>query len=160
MNNTTNKHIGIGPVAESVPFDNTNDPDCDLTSEDVQSVIEELCHRIEDSASPGFTWGDSGNVNNSYLLNDTVPSNKSGRLCSVTGNIVTMFLSIENATAVTIQIQRRVGVVFTTIASITTLATERTKIITVAVPVTFGDELCAYVNGSCKSPVIGIVMKG
>lgn len=36
-------YIKIGPVADSVPFDNENEPNCALTGETTQEVIEELC---------------------------------------------------------------------------------------------------------------------
>jgi hypothetical protein len=147
-------------VARTVPFDNTTPGASGMTSEEVQAAIEELRDQINTAASPGFTWGNSGVVNNAYLLNDTVPSNKSGRIVPVTGNIKQIFLSLELATAVTIEIRRRVGLVYTPITSVTTLPAERLKIINVSVPVVFGDELSAYVNGNCKSPVLGVVIRG
>jgi hypothetical protein len=145
-------------IAKTVPFDKDNDPACEFVSEDVQSVIEELCDRIDTSASPGFTWGNSGNVVNAYLLNDTVPSNKAGRLSSVTGNIVSIFVALEVAATVTVEIQRNVLNVFTTIASVNMVATRKSTF-TVSVPITLNDELACYINGSCKSPVVGLVIK-
>lgn len=51
-----------------------------LTAE-VLAIIEEFTRQMDAAnSSPGFTYGLSGNVpNNSWLLCDTVPSNKSAR---------------------------------------------------------------------------------
>lgn len=37
------KYIRMGPVADSVPFDNENNPNCKLTSDTVQEALEALC---------------------------------------------------------------------------------------------------------------------
>jgi hypothetical protein len=115
--------------------------------------------QINKSASPGFTWGNSGTVNNAYLLNDTVPSNKSGRLSSVTGTMVVVFVALEIATTVTVEIQRNVLGVFTTIASVNMVASRKATF-PVSVAITENDELSCFINGSCKSPVVGIVIQG
>lgn len=39
------------PVAESVPYDPNKDPDCDITSENVQDAIDELCQKEDDLES-------------------------------------------------------------------------------------------------------------
>jgi hypothetical protein len=143
-------------VAESIPFDNATNG---FTADNAQSAIEELKYIIDNGASPGFTWGNSGNVSNSYLLNDTVPSNKSGRIVSITGNIVSIFVALELSTTVNIEIRRNVLGVFTTIAT-ANVVSSRKNTFTVSVPVNVNDELACYINGSCKSPVVGIVVKG
>lgn len=67
----------IKEVAKSVPFDNATNG---FVSNDVQAAIEELNDKVLTSASPGFSFGRSGNVTKSaYLLNESVPSNISGR---------------------------------------------------------------------------------
>jgi hypothetical protein len=143
-------------VAESVPFDNATNG---FVADNAQTAIEELKNIINTSASPGFTWGNSGTVTNAFLLNDTVPSNKSGRLVSITGNIVSVFVALELATTVAIEIKRNVLGVFTTIATANMVAS-RKNTFAVSIPVSINDELACYVNGSCKSPVVGIVVKG
>jgi hypothetical protein len=52
---------------------------------------------VANSASPGFTWGRSGNLSSgTWLLNDTVPSNKAGRYVFLNNAEVTkLFTSSE-----------------------------------------------------------------
>jgi hypothetical protein len=142
-------------VSKTVPFDNSTNG---FVSTNAQAAIEEIKALLNVSASPGFTWGNSGTVANAYLLNDTVPSNKSGRLVPITGNITTIFVALELATIAAIEIRRNVLGVFTTIATVNMVASRKSTF-TVSVPVSFNDELSCYVNGTCKSPVIGIVIK-
>jgi len=115
------------------------------------------------SASPGFTWGKSGSVSNTYLLNDTVPGNTAGRLSPVDGFITTIFVSCEIATSTVIEIQRRTaGPTFTILATVT-LSAERKKTVLLAVQpaVAKNDELMIKVTGpSIKNPVIGLIIKG
>lgn len=147
-------------TAEEVPFDNSTNG---FTSTDTQAAIEELSNNVAVSASPGFTWGKSGNVSNTYLLNDTVPCNTAGRLVPVSsGQITTLFVAAENNSSATIEVRRRdPGPVFTVVAS-TVLSAQRTKTDTLASPpsVNLNDELCIYINGAIKNPVIGLIIKG
>ena len=47
---------------------------------DLEQYLRDQCAFSNVSASPGYTYGGSGNIsNNTWLLNDTVPSNKAGR---------------------------------------------------------------------------------
>lgn len=66
--------------AIDTPFDPNKEPDCEFTKDNVQEVIEELCNRILTSASPGFSFGRSGNSSNGTFLLRTgnVPSNRTG----------------------------------------------------------------------------------
>lgn len=153
-------------VARSTPFDPTN---CDITNQThVQGAIEDLCNNLEVTATPGYTWGASGAIKNSYLQNETVPSNKSGRLVSVTGTIESIFITTELETdEYTLEIRRRVGAVFTTILSIPATSGDgfRTYVDTdLAVTVTVGDELTAYIlksgNKGATNPVAGVIIKG
>jgi hypothetical protein len=115
-------------------------------------------------ATPGFTWGASGNVNaGTYLLNDTVPSNKSGRVVPINGYIRYAFVTVELAATVTFTIEKRVGASFTTLATFS-LSVERKKAVDfgyAAIPVSVEDEVAIRVSsGSCKSPVVGLVVRG
>jgi len=146
--------------AEQVPFDNSTNG---FIADDVQEAIEELSNNVAVSASPGFTWGKSGNVSNAYLLNDTVPCNTAGRLVPVSsGQITTLFVAAELSSSATVEVRRRdPGPVFTLIAS-TVLSAQRTKTDTLVSPpsVNLNDELCIYINGAIKNPVIGLIIKG
>lgn len=67
----------IEQVATGVPFDNSSNG---FTSTDVQGAIEELTNAVLTSASPGFSFGRSGNLPaGTWLSCETVPSNASGR---------------------------------------------------------------------------------
>ena len=100
----------------------------------------------------------------SYLLNDTVPSNTTGRIVPLSaGNITDIFVSAQNATTYTIDIQKNVAGVFTTIASVTVTAA-RSGQFNVTVPVVLGMELACRVSpssaNSVKNPVCGVIIKG
>lgn len=116
------------------------------------------------SASPGFTWGKSGTVPaGSYLTNDGVPSNTAGRLVPIaTGAVTTIFVTAEINSTATIEVQRRVGAVFTTIASLT-LVNERKKTVELPSPpaVALNDEIAIHTSGaSIKNPVVGLIIRG
>ena len=59
MSNDNN--FTITPVAQSIPFDKDNAPECNFVSEDVQSVIEELCARDASFEGKGFQTAFIGN---------------------------------------------------------------------------------------------------
>ena len=151
------------PVARQVPFDKDNDPDCGFISEDVQSAIEELCERVNTSASPGFTWGNSGNTNSgSWLLNDTVPSNKSGRAIFLTGaTLEYVFVRCENSTTVGIGVYEHDGTTFTLITTVNLTASRSGDFIIGSLALTTGKELAMKIaSGSAKNPVVGCIIKG
>jgi hypothetical protein len=134
-----------------------------LVSTEIGPALREAATATAVSASPGFTWGRSGNISQgSYLQNDTVPSNVSGRIVPVSdGFIKTIFISQELPEAITVTVQRRVGGSLVDLVSASTLATERVKIVTVDAAVSLGDELAVYISaGSPKNAVVGLVIKG
>jgi hypothetical protein len=92
--------------AFDTPFTPARNPDFSggtnvLTALTTQEVIEELYNRAAVSASPGFTWGRSGAIPaGTYLQNDTVPSNTSGRVVFLlNAKITRVFVANQNATA-------------------------------------------------------------
>ena len=151
------------PIAEQIPFDKDNDPDCGFISEDVQAVIEELCHKVDTSASPGFTWGASGNIpSGTWLLNDTVPSNKSGRAIFLTSaTLEQVFVRVENSTTVGIGVYEHDGVTFTLLTTVNLVATRAGDFPIASLALTSGKELAMKVeSGSAKNPVVGCILKG
>ena len=128
------------------------------------AVIEEIStQRAAVSASPGFTWGRSGAVvADSYLLNDGVPSNVTGRRVPVTTGIIsTVFIDSENIDTFDVRVFKHPSP-FTTLAIVSIVA-DRGGTFKLAVPseVTEGDRLgIQIINGSCKNPVIGLIIKG
>ena len=85
----------IKDVAKSIPFDNATNG---FVSTDAQAAIEEVQNSVLTSASPGFSFGRAGNVSKgAYLLNETVPSNTSGRYVYINGAAVKrVFISTQN----------------------------------------------------------------
>lgn len=149
--------------AFDTPFDPTNDPDCGLTSEDTQSAIEELCNRVSVSASPGFTFGDSGNISaNSWLLNDTVPSNKTGRLIYLNNAIITsVFVSNENPNTFDVEVYEHDGSTFTLLYTLNVVASRQAKATGLTIALTTDKELAIkIVGGSAKNPVVGLQLSG
>ena len=127
-------------------------------------TFKDLTSSIAINASPGFTWGRSGNTPaGSYLQNDTVPSNVSGRLVPVSdGLIKTVFVSQKTATSCTVVVQKRTGSVFTDLATVT-LTTQRVKVLDISPPiaVAYADEIVVKVgSGSPSDPVVGLMIKG
>lgn len=93
---STQLPVGRSQVAETTPFDNTTNG---FIAENTQEAIEELAEQSASSASPGFTWGDSGTSNaGSFLLNDSVESSKAGRLVPFDGFVTEFFVNNERTT--------------------------------------------------------------
>lgn len=147
-------------VANSVPFDPAN---CDaIDSENVQDAIDELCQEVAISASPGFTWGKSGNVTNAWLLNDTVPSNNTGRVIFLNGpTLETVFVSNEVAGTFDVEIYEHDGTTFTLITTVNIVAARVATFSIASLTLTKDKELAVkVVNGNAKNPVVGVLLAG
>jgi len=147
-------------TAKETPFDNSYN---DLTSEDAEAAILEVYDTTQVSASPGFTWGSSGNTpTNTWLLNDTVPSNKAGRISPVTGNITDIFFAAENATTGNLGFYRNDGGgVYTLLTTLTVVASRKMHTSGLTVAISEDDEICVQVtSGSFKNPVVGLIIRG
>lgn len=135
-----------------------------FVSDNVDAALKELLGTVQGGASPGLSWGRSGNVpNNAYLQNETVPSNITGRPCPVTGTVTTLFAAIQTAGACTFTLQKRSGTSFVDLASISLASGQRSKILNITSPpaVAFGDELAVKVtSGSPNNPIVGAIVKG
>jgi hypothetical protein len=117
---TTSKHISIGPVAGSVPFDNSTNG---FTSTDTQAAIEEVKALVSTSASPGFSYGRSGiSSGGTYMQCETVPSNVSGRWVYVSGaEVVSVSVTNELTTtySMTVSYHNGNGAGETTLGTVT-----------------------------------------
>jgi hypothetical protein len=155
-----NTHIASTPVAKSTPFDNTTNG---FVSTDVQAAIEELANTVDTSASPGFTWGASGNVTaGSWLVNDTVPSNKAGRSIFLSNaTLEYVFVRCEVATTLNMEVYEHDGTTYTLITTVTLTATRAGDFPIASLPLTTGKELAMKLStGSAKNPVVGCVLRG
>lgn len=154
----------FNPVAGSVPFDNSSNG---FTSEDTQAAIEEVKASVAASASPGFTWGRSGTVTkNTWLLNDSVPSNTSGRIIALNGAVIKeIFCANEDPTAgIVLGIYQHEGGLVNAIllGAVTTLA-QRSNTFSVSFSVTFGKQLAVKLESSsvnAKNIVVGVQIAG
>ena|SRR3972149_3038152 len=150
------------PHSKEIPFDNSTNG---FTATDAQAAIEELNTTVGVSASPGFTWGRSGNLPTStYLLNDTVPCNLSGRVVHLTtGNVVGAFVAVEDDATCTFDILKRTGPATFVSLQTCSLVAERKKAFAFdpGAAVVSGDELVVQISvGSCKNCDFGILIRG
>ena len=119
---------------------------------------------VSDNASPGFTFGKSGNVpSNTWLLNDTVPSNKSGRAIYLYNpSLEAVYIRVEIAATFDIEIYEHDGTTYTLKHTINVVASRALDtILTSPVTLTQGKELAVKItNGSAKNPVVGCQLRG
>lgn len=114
------------------------------------------------SASPGFTWGRKGNANpGTYLQNDDVPSNVTGRLVTFQNPVIRKILVTNGAISTfSIIVQQHDGVTYTDLTTVTVTA-DREVVADVNVPVTSGMQLAIKVSsGQANNPVVGIILDG
>lgn len=148
------------PSASEISTDYVSGVPSDI--DQVQEFLEYLVNSVAISASPGFTWGRSGNApSDTYLLNDSVPSNTTGRIVPISSGVIAqVFVATETLDTWVLAIEKRSGVTFTEIGTIS-LSSQRTKVQSTSIAVTLGDELALKVkSGSCKNPVVGLIIKG
>lgn len=145
------------PVAESVPFDNDSNG---FVADDVQGAIEE----INGSASPGFSFGRSGNLSaNTWLQNEGVNSNRAGRWVYINDAVVErIYVGSENIDTYDVAIYHHDGdqVNLTFVGSVSVTAARGAKF-TVSFAVPTDKQLAVRVeNGSAKNLVVGLELSG
>ncbi|MCP3684543.1 MAG: hypothetical protein GY861_17900 [bacterium] len=114
------------------------------------------------SASPGFTWGRSGNVaSGTWLLNDTVPSNKAGRLnFLIDAEVISIFVSSETVSTFDVSVYEHSGGVPSLVGTVSVVA-QRGGDFTVSLPLTTGQEIAVQISsGSAKNPQVGLIING
>jgi hypothetical protein len=146
------------PVARSTPFDNATNG---FTADTVQAAIEE----IGASASPGFSWGRSGNsAAGTWLQNDSVPSNLAGRVVTfASAQIKKIFSATEDLNTYTLDIYEHEGnsINLTFLTTVTVTASRSGDSGTISIPVTSGRQLAIQIaTGSAKNIVVGIILAG
>lgn len=154
-------HVSYTDVAKSIPFDNATNG---FVSTDAQAAIEELKNAETANDGISFTWGRSGNVNgnNTWLLNDTVPSNLTGRTVLLyNASLISFFAASESADTYTLTLWEHDGVTYTSKATVSVVAARTKEVFFSGVTFTKGKELGVQVSaGSAKNVVCGIVMRG
>ena len=115
------------------------------------------------SASPGFTWGRSGNISSgSWLLNDSVPSNNTGRNFPLyNGELIQISVSNDDVNTFTIGFYQHDKTTYTQLATASIVAGQRGVFNYTGVLITQNLELAVKIeSGSCKNPVVQIIAKG
>lgn len=144
-------------VASSVPFDNSTN---DFESEDVQAALEE----IGASASPGFSWGRSGNNNSgTWLNNEGVASNRTGRFVFINNpELSFIFVSSRNQSTYTISVYEHEGnSINLTLLDSLTVTSSRGGFKSTSISVTQGRQLAIQVtSGAGQDLVAGVILKG
>jgi hypothetical protein len=145
-------------VASQVPFDNDNNG---FDSDNVQGALEE----IGISASPGFSWGRSGNLsNNTWLQNDGVSSNRAGRaVIFADPTIIRIFTATEDLNTYTITIYEHEGdsINLTALTTLSSIASRTADSGVVEIAVTVGRQLAIRItSGSAKNIVVGLQLTG
>jgi hypothetical protein len=146
-------------VADSIPFDNDTNG---FVAEDVQAAIEEAGDAA--SASPGFSFGRSGNIpKNTWLSNETVPSNKAGRFVYINNAVITrVFLSSEDVDTYDVQVYHHLGdEVNLTLVGTVSVVSARGDTFPVNWAVPTGTQLAIKVSdGSAKNLIAGLQLSG
>jgi hypothetical protein len=152
-----NQHIKVGPVADSVPYDDSN-PLIEILkgAETTQEALDALTLFVQNLISPGWTYGRSNRINKgTYLLNDTVPSNVSGRPIPINGFLVVVAVSVGAPEDFSLDFEEHDGTTFTYLTTVTmTVADGHQKtFLTSGVPVTKNKQLAVRVSpSSSKRP--------
>lgn len=155
------KRDDFTPVAEQVPYDNT---DSDLVSGEVKAALDELDNKVSTSASPGFSFGRASNVNNgTWLLCETVPSNKAGRYVYINNAVVEkIFVGSETVSTYDLEIYYHDGdSINLTLLDTVSIVSARGGAFTVGQAVATNKHIAIkLVNGSARNIVAGLELSG
>ena len=148
--------------AEEENFDPTG---TDLVSIKTGPAIRELFQQVGQSASPGFSWGRSGNLSTStWLRNEGVNSNRSGRTVTFnTPEINRIFTSTEDLDTYTITIYEHEGdqINLTALTTLSVVASRTGDSGNISIPVTSGRQLAIRItSGTARNLVVGATLSG
>lgn len=132
------------------------------------AFIEEMVDQsVSTSASPGFTWGRSGNSPaGTWLLNESVPSNISGRTVFLSSALIKkVFISHQDAVIVKYDLYHHLGdgLSMTYIGSASTTASRTySEDLNLSVPlnVQLAFKVASDSPNAAKNPVVGILLAG
>lgn len=114
-------------------------------------------------STPGFSFGRSGVCNaGTYLQIDSVPSNLTGRIVPFeTAELSKVFIVCQSDATFTIEVQKRVGNVFTTIHTSTVVNSRIFTEEVEDVEFVINDEICLKIgSGTCSNVIVGLIIKG
>jgi hypothetical protein len=147
--------------AQNVVFDPAP---TDLIATDVDGALKEISETVASSASPGFSFGRSGNLSsNTWLRNEGVSSNRAGRYVYINdAEITRVFVSNEDINTFSIGVYSHDGdqINLTLLTTVNIIASRGDEFI-VSIPVTTGKQLALRITGgSAKNVVAGLELKG
>lgn len=148
--------------AVDVPFDPSTS---ELTSTNVQAAIEEVLATVGVSASPGFQFGKSANVNANTWLNVVggVPSNRAGITVALTNpEITNVYVANEDLNTFDITIFEHEGdeINLTSLGTVNVVSA-RSATFAVSFSVTEGRQLAVRLtSGAAKNLNVGLQLKG
>lgn len=147
--------------AVNTEFDNTSNG---FVANDVQGAVEELNNRVVTSASPGFSFGRSSNVNSgTWLQCEGVPSNKAGRWVYVnSAEVRRVFVSNELQTTFSIEVYYHDGnEINLTLLGTVNISNKYGDDFSVSWSVPTNKQLALKVSsGSARNIVAGLELKG
>lgn len=133
-------------------------------SDDRLVSFKDLDTTIAQSASPGFTFGRSGNLpSNTWLLNESVPSNLAGRYVYVANAVIReIFVAVQNIATFDVAIYHHLGdETSLTFLFSQTVTSSRGGAFSVSVACPTGVQLAARIeNGAAKQAVVGLDIQG
>lgn len=136
-----------------------------ITAQDAQSAIEEVSFTSQVSASPSFSWGRTGAIPaGSWLLNDSVPSNRAGRTLMINnGKMSKISVATETLDTYQLEIYEHSGnqIGLTLLHTVTITATRSAQISIPNISVTSGKQVAVLLStGAAKNLVVGMIIKG
>jgi hypothetical protein len=143
-------------------FDKTIIPALGFVSNNLEDAIYELATKASVSASPGFTWGRSGNVTSGWLQNETVPSDITGRNFPLyNGELMQLSVANEGVNTFTLELYEHDGTTYTLKATVALVA-QRSKVQTFSgVTIAHDREIgIKFASGSGKNIVVQAILKG
>lgn len=151
-------------------FDNTGTT---LVSDNAEDAIKEIASNVAVSASPGFGWGKPGSASpGEYLLNESVESDKVGRLVPFDGYVFRFFFIEQKKSGTrTLELMRRTSPgtgAFVAIAEVSATGTTPYGNVQFpasgvgSVPVSLNEEFAVRVKGSSadvENIIVGVIIK-
>lgn len=150
------------PDAIDVDFDPTG---TDLVSTNTEDAIKELVTAVGVSASPGFSFGRSGNTTNNTWLQTVggVPSNKAGITVALQNPEITeIYVANEDINTFDISVYEHDGdEINLTLVGTVSIVAARSNTFSVALTLTSGKQIATRLtSGSAKNVNVGLQLKG
>jgi hypothetical protein len=115
------------------------------------------------SSGNSLAWGRAGTANkNTWLINESIPSNVTGRNIFRSGSKLTnVYVASDNSTTYTLELYEHDGVTYTLLTTLTVTALRSASfVLSPSISLTQGKELAIKIgNGSAKNIVVGAIVE-